>query len=61
MRVKGWFIMAEDGQAMSEYAIIVAALMGGLLVMSFNFLPEFVRAFQRYFDSYYIMLNLPIP
>lgn len=49
------------GQAMAEYAIIVAALMGGLLLMSFNVLPEMIRAFQLYYDGYYIILNLPIP
>ena len=46
---------------MAEYAIVVAALMGGLAYMGFNFLPEFIRALQRYYDSFYIMLNLPIP
>ena len=27
----------------------------------FTFLPDFLRALQHYYDSYYIMLNLPIP
>jgi|GEM_PF-5588149 hypothetical protein len=49
------------GQAMAEYAIVVAALMGGLTVMSFHLLPEMIRAFQLYYDGYYIILNLPIP
>lgn len=51
----------ESGQAMVEYAIITAGLMGGLVYMSFSFLPEFITALQRYYDSYYILLNLPIP
>jgi Flp pilus assembly pilin Flp len=51
----------EAGQAMAEYAIVVAALMGGLVTMGFSFLPEFIRAFQAYYDSFYIMLNLPFP
>mgnify|MGYP001548602498 CR=1 FL=1 len=51
----------EAGQAMAEYAIVTAALMGGLLGMSFAFLPEFIRAFQAYYDSFYVILNLPFP
>jgi hypothetical protein len=27
----------------------------------FTFLPDFINALQRYYDSYYIILNLPIP
>ncbi len=51
----------ESGQALVEYAIIVAGLMGLLVGASFTFLPDFVRALQQYYDSFYIMLNLPIP
>ena len=50
-----------SGQAMAEYAIVVAALLGGLMVMGFSFLPEFIDALQRYYDGFYILLNLPIP
>lgn len=46
---------------MAEYAIVVAAITGVLVGASFTFLPDFIRALQRYYDSYYIMLNLPIP
>ena len=46
---------------MTEYAIVIAALMGGLSFMGFTFLPEFINALQRYYDSYYMMLKLPIP
>ncbi len=51
----------ESGQAMAEYAIVVAALMGGLITMGFSFLPDFIDALQSYYDSFYIMLNLPFP
>lgn len=51
----------ESGQAMAEYAIVVAAITGVMVGASFTFLPDFIRALQRYYDSYYIMLNLPIP
>ena len=46
---------------MTEYAIVVAGLMGGLLYMGLTFLPDFFRALQGYYDGYYIMLNLPFP
>ncbi len=57
----GEMTRSESGQAMAEYAIVVAALMGGLMTMGFSFLPDFIRAFQAYYDSFYIMLNLPFP
>lgn len=46
---------------MAEYAIVVAAITGVLVGAGFTFLPDFINALQRYYDSYYIMLNLPIP
>ena len=54
-------IGSESGQAMAEYAIVTAVLMGGLIISGFNFLPEFIRAFQLYYDSFYMVLNLPVP
>ena len=51
----------SSGQAMAEYAIVVAALMGGLVGLGFTFLPDFINAIQRYYDNFYIILNLPIP
>jgi len=51
----------ESGQAMAEYAIVLAGIFGLLVGASFTFLPDFIRALQHYYDSYYIMLNLPIP
>jgi Flp pilus assembly pilin Flp len=51
----------ESGQAMAEYAIVVAAITGVLVGAGFSFLPDFLRALQRYYDSFYIMINLPIP
>ncbi|MBW2731809.1 MAG: hypothetical protein JRH20_05405 [Deltaproteobacteria bacterium] len=53
-------VLADDsGQAMAEYAIVVAGLMGGLLFLGFQIIPEFIRAFQRYHDSYYLILSMP--
>jgi Flp pilus assembly pilin Flp len=54
-------IRDDSGQAMVEYALIVSMMMAALVGVTFEFLPEFVMALQEYYDSYYIMLNLPIP
>ncbi len=53
--------MGDKGQAMAEYAIVAAALMGGLGLMSFQILPDFIEALQTYLNGFYIYLNLPIP
>ena len=39
----------------------LAGIFGLMIGASFTVLPDFFRALQRYYDSYYIMLNLPIP
>ena len=46
---------------MAEYAIVVASITGVLVGVGFTFLPDFIDALQQYYDSFYIMLNLPIP
>jgi hypothetical protein len=51
----------ESGQAMAEYAIIISAMTWVLFAVGFNFLPDFINALQQYYDSFYIMLNLPVP
>ena len=51
----------DSGQAMAEYAIVVAGVLGVFVGVGFTFMPDFIRALQMYYDSFYIMLNLPIP
>ncbi len=51
----------EAGQAMAEYAIIVASLLGVLAGVGYTFLPDFIEALQQYYDNFYIILSLPIP
>ena len=51
----------ESGQAMAEYAIVVAGITGVLVGVGFNFLTDFITALQQYYDSFYIMLTLPVP
>lgn len=53
--------MGDDGQAMAEYAIVTAGLMGGMALMTFQILPDFIEAFQIYLNGFYFLLNLPIP
>ena len=54
-------LLDEAGQAMAEYAIVTAVLVVGATVVGFHLLPNFIDALQAYLDSFYIMLNLPIP
>lgn len=51
----------EAGQAMTEYAVVTAAILGILVGAGWTILPDFVNALQRYFDGFYVLLNLPIP
>jgi len=52
---------ARPGQAVTEYSLVVFAVMGLGIIGGWNLIPAFIVAFQRYFDSFYILLNLPIP
>lgn len=65
MRKKNAFHLLDwrsrTGQSMTEYSLLLAAIMGSLTLLGFDLFPRFVHAFQLYFDSYYIMLNMPIP
>ena len=49
------------GQAMVEYAIISASMLGGLMVLDKFFLPMVIEAYQFYLDVFFFMLNLPVP
>ncbi len=51
----------RSGQAITEYALLSVVMTLGVLFMGTSFFPAFVNAFQRYFDSFYILINLPIP
>lgn len=51
----------KSGQSIAEYSLMLAMIMGSLMLMGFDLYPRFIHAFQLYFDSFYFMLNLPIP
>jgi hypothetical protein len=51
----------QRGQGMVEYAIIASCILGGLIFMSIIFLPTMIRAYNIYYKSFYVILNLPVP
>ncbi|MBU1221809.1 hypothetical protein KKF34_18115 [Myxococcota bacterium] len=51
----------KSGQSIAEYSLMLAMIMGSLMLMGFDLYPRFIHAFQLYFDSFFFMLNLPIP
>jgi hypothetical protein len=53
--------MGDSGQAMTEYVLVTAAILGVLVGAGWTVLPDFVDALQRYYDGFYVLLNLPIP
>jgi Flp pilus assembly pilin Flp len=58
-----WRRLRHDrrGQSMVEYAIIASCILGGLVAMSIIFLPTMIKAYNIYYKSFYVILNLPIP
>ena len=54
-------LRSTAGQSMVEYSLLMASILGSITIMGFDLFPRFIHAFQLYFDSYYIILNLPIP
>ncbi len=51
----------QRGQGMVEYAIIASCILGGLISMSIIFLPTMIRAYNIYYKSFFVILNLPVP
>lgn len=46
---------------MVSYAIISAALLGGLVTMSMYILPEMLDAYGKFTNSLYFSINMPLP
>ena len=55
------FWAEESGQALSEYAVIVAAFLVGAAAVGGFLLPRFIYAWNVYHESFYTVLNLPFP
>ncbi len=51
----------EGGQTLTEYSILLGVVGGGFAYTAIEFLPNFIDALQRYYDGFYVMLNLPFP
>ena len=56
-------VKAQEAQAMTEYIIITAALLGTLAICSgpIPIIPMTIDAFQTYIDSMHMVITLPIP
>jgi Flp pilus assembly pilin Flp len=58
------FALGRGGQAMTEYAIILAVLSLALVAPidgSNGFMSMAIKAYRDYYVSYYYVLNLPFP
>lgn len=56
--------LGNSGQAMTEYVVMVGALISVFMIFSVEPMPLFpmmLEQFQRYFDGLMIVVNLPIP
>lgn len=51
---------SRRGQAMVEYAIITAAILG-MTVLSWPFTGKLVEALDRYYQSIYWVIQSPVP
>jgi|GEM_PF-1760417 len=51
----------QRGQSMVSYAIITAAILGGLTTMSLVILPRMLDAYNNFTASLYFGINMPIP
>ncbi|RMG12571.1 MAG: hypothetical protein D6729_16325 [Deltaproteobacteria bacterium] len=51
----------EDGQSAVEYGLISWAILGGFAIAGVPMFIALLQAAQVYFDSYFLVLRLPIP
>ena len=54
-------LRARRGQSMVSYAVITAAILGGLTTMSMVILPEMLDAYDQFTRSLYFCINMPFP
>jgi Flp pilus assembly pilin Flp len=51
----------QRGQSMVGYAVITAAILGGLITMSMAILPRMLDAYNNFTESLYFGINMPFP
>ncbi|MBW2703738.1 MAG: hypothetical protein JRF33_23210 [Deltaproteobacteria bacterium] len=49
------------GQSMVSYAIVTAAMLGGLTTMGMVIFPQMINAMNSFTASLYFCINLPFP
>lgn len=54
-------LRGKRGQSMVSYAVITAAILGGLTAMSMVILPRMLDAYNNFTASLYFGINMPIP
>ena len=54
-------LKGRRGQSMVSYAIITAAILGGLITMSMAILPRMMDAYNNFTASLYFGINMPFP
>ena len=52
---------AQRGQSLVAYAIITAALLGGMMIMSIKIFPQMLNAIDQFARSMYLGINMPFP
>lgn len=60
-RLKKQLLRGRRGQSMMSYAVITAALLGGLTTMGMVIFPQMIDAMNSFTASMYFAINLPIP
>ncbi|MBN2496259.1 MAG: hypothetical protein JXR96_16825 [Deltaproteobacteria bacterium] len=54
-------VRARRGQSMVSYAIITAAILGGLTTMGMVIFPKMIDAMNSFTESLYFCINCPFP
>ncbi len=54
-------LAGEEGQAATEYAVTTGALMLGTGTGLLVFLPKAFEAYQKYINTFYLTIGMPLP
>jgi hypothetical protein len=59
--IVGRALGSEDGQGMTEYALVTTGLLVGAGVSLFFFIPQAIQGYRTYILGFYLVLGLPFP